>query len=70
MIAVARVRRMRRAGDQGRDACVSRAARDGHPGLARSKDCVAQWSPRACAKQGLRSAMSHSEQILAIVSRA
>ncbi len=45
MIAVARVRRMRRTGDHG-------------------------WSPRACAQQGLRSAMTHGEQILAIVSRA
>ena len=38
MIAVARVRRMRRAGDQG-------------------------GSPRACAEQGLRSAMAHIEQM-------
>jgi hypothetical protein len=38
MIAVARVRRMRRTGDDG-------------------------WSPRACAQHGLRSAMSHIEQI-------
>jgi len=45
MIAVARVRRMRRTGDHG-------------------------WSPRACAEQGLRSAMTHSEQIFVIVSRA
>src|ERR1700688_3817519 len=52
-----RVRRMRRTGDQGRDACVPRVTMDGHPGLARSRDCAAQWSPRACAKQGLRSAM-------------
>jgi hypothetical protein len=28
------------------------------------------WSPRACAQHGLRSAMTHGEQILAIVSRA
>src|SRR5712672_4809805 len=70
MIAVARVRRMRRTGDHGRDACVPRVTMDGHPGLARSRDCAAQWSPRACAEQGLRSAMTHSEQIFAIVSRA
>jgi hypothetical protein len=41
MIAVTRVRRMRRTGDHG-------------------------WSPRACAEQGLRSAMTHIEQISAI----
>jgi hypothetical protein len=28
---------------QGRDACVARVAMDGHPGLARSRDCAAQW---------------------------
>src|SRR5580658_2795607 len=36
---------------QGRDACVARVARDGHPGLARSRDCAAQWvhgAPRTC----------------------
>src|ERR1700677_1022181 len=27
----------------GCDACVARVTRDGHPGLARSRDCVAQW---------------------------
>jgi hypothetical protein len=27
----------------GRDACVARVAMDGHPGLARSRDCEAQW---------------------------
>jgi periplasmic protein CpxP/Spy len=30
-------------GPHGRDACVARVAMDGHPGLARSRDCVAQW---------------------------
>src|SRR5216684_4435680 len=30
---------------------------EGHPGLARSRDSVAQWPPRACAEQGLRSAV-------------
>src|SRR6266403_339023 len=33
------------------------AQRNGHPGLARSRDCAAQWPLRACAQQGLRSAM-------------
>ncbi len=28
---------------QGSNACVRRVAMDGYPGLARSKDCVAQW---------------------------
>ena len=28
---------------QGCDACVARVAMEGHPGLARSRDCVAQW---------------------------
>src|SRR3984893_16106556 len=32
-------------------------AMDGHPGLARSRDSAAQWTPRACAEQGQRSAM-------------
>src|ERR1700675_1585888 len=30
----------------GRDACVARVTRDGHPGLGRSRDCAAQWRPR------------------------
>jgi hypothetical protein len=28
---------------QGSNACVGRVAKDGHPGLARSMDCAAQW---------------------------
>jgi hypothetical protein len=31
----------------GRDACVARVARDGHPGLARSRDCAAQCFSRS-----------------------
>jgi len=27
----------------GSNACVGRVARNGHPGLAQSTDCVAQW---------------------------
>src|ERR1700738_1388124 len=54
---ISRGRRMRRTGDQGRNACVARVAMDGHPGLARSRDSAAQWSPRAYAEQGLRRAM-------------
>jgi hypothetical protein len=27
----------------GRSACVARVAKEGHPGLARSMDCAAQW---------------------------
>jgi hypothetical protein len=42
---------------RGRDVCVTRVAKDGNPALERSMDCVAQWSPRACAQHGLRSAM-------------
>src|SRR6266478_6309383 len=52
-----RAGRMRPAGGHGRNACVARVAMDGHPGLARSRDCAAQWPLRACAQQGLRSAM-------------
>src|SRR6266404_2349452 len=33
------------------------AQRNGHPGLAQSRDSAAQWTLRACAQQGLRSAM-------------
>ena len=36
------VERMRSTGDQGWDACVLRVAMDGDPGLARSRECVAQ----------------------------
>jgi hypothetical protein len=32
-----------RRSPEGRDACVTRAARNGRPGLARSTDCAAQW---------------------------
>ena len=31
----------------GRDACVARVAMDGHPGLARSRDCAAQCFSRS-----------------------
>ena len=31
----------------GRDACVARGAMDGHPGLARSRDCAAQCFSRS-----------------------
>ena len=41
----------------GRDARVSRVAMDGYSGLARSRECAAQWPPRACAQQGPRSSM-------------
>src|ERR1700691_2154347 len=47
----------RRACDQGQYACVLRVAMEGHPGLERSTECVAQWSPWACMKHGQRSAM-------------
>ncbi len=54
----------------GCDACVSRVTRgethaserlamDGQAGLARSRDCAAQWSPRACAKRLTR--LDHGE---------
>src|SRR5258705_3753504 len=33
---------MRRTGSHGRNACVARVTMDGHPGLARSRDSVAQ----------------------------
>ncbi len=45
------VRRMRRTGDQGCDTCIARAYKDVRPGLERSRECAAQWSPWACAKQ-------------------
>ncbi|HMK84868.1 MAG TPA: hypothetical protein VK437_02825 [Steroidobacteraceae bacterium] len=31
----------------GRDACVARVAMNGHPGLARSRDCAAQCFSRS-----------------------
>jgi hypothetical protein len=52
----------------GSNACVARAAMEGHPGLERSMDCVAQWShatsgichdgksPAFCAMQDSKSA--------------
>jgi hypothetical protein len=36
------VRRMRRTGGHGRNACVTRVATDGYPGLERSTDYDAQ----------------------------
>jgi hypothetical protein len=45
------VERMRRTGCHGRNACVTWVATGGHPGLERSRDCAAQWTPR-----GLREA--------------
>ena len=49
---------MHSTGDQGQDVSVLRVAMDGHPGLARSTECAAQWSPRAWAEDGLHSSMS------------
>jgi hypothetical protein len=37
----------------GRDACVARVARDGHPGLARSRDCAAQCFSRSLHYGGI-----------------
>jgi hypothetical protein len=42
---------MRRTGGHGRNACVTRVATDGYPGLERSKDSAAQWPHWACAQQ-------------------
>jgi hypothetical protein len=52
------VERMRSTGNQGCDTCVARAYMDVRPGLERSRECAAQWLPRACAQHGLRSAMA------------
>ena len=50
-------RRMRRAGGHGSTVYVGRVTMEGHPGLERSMDSIAQWPHWARAQQGLRSAM-------------
>jgi len=54
---------------EGRDACVTRMARDGHPGLARSTDCVAQWAEgRVTALRGVSLFLSTPGYFAAAIS--